>query len=96
MADSKNAVPTSFDAAKIERVAALLQQLKEDARQAYDANDLYMLSVYNDLLAVASPILVKAQARIEREQKAVFNKREKQLRVSAKEEREKQKKTTTA
>jgi hypothetical protein len=99
MADSTNN-PSGFDPAKIERVSALLQQLKEDARQAYEAGDLYMLSVYNKLLHAASPIVVKAHTRMEREQRANFNKREKTLRVSAKEERDKQngnqKKSTTA
>ncbi len=78
---------SSFDPAKLERVEELLQQLKSEAREAETANDLYMLSVYNDLLHVASPIVVKAHARIEREARAASNKAERILRKQEREAR---------
>jgi hypothetical protein len=56
-----------------------------------DEGDLYMLAVYNDLLQVCSPIVVTALARMEREEKAELNKREKAMRKQAREEREAQK-----
>jgi hypothetical protein len=91
-------IPTTFDASKLERVEALLQDLKQRASAANDAGDLFMVSVYNDLLQVASPIVVRAKARLEREQKAVLNKAERELRKAEREARKRQQETgaTTA
>jgi len=98
MADNVTVIPTTFDASKLERVEALLQDLKQRASAANDAGDLFMVSVYNDLLQVASPIVVRAKARLEREQKAVLNKAERQLRKAEREARKRQQETgaTTA
>ncbi len=78
----------NLDPTKLERVADLLQDLKGRAQAAYQAGDLFMLAVYNDLLQVASPIVVKAHARLEREEKAALNKVEKTLRAQEKAARE--------
>jgi hypothetical protein len=84
-------VVSALNAEKFEKVQSLLQSLKDDARKANDEGDLYMLAVYNDLLQVCSPIVVTALARMEREEKAELNKREKAMRKQAREEREAQK-----
>ncbi|MBA2396522.1 MAG: hypothetical protein H0V70_27675 [Ktedonobacteraceae bacterium] len=82
---------TVFNAEKLEKVQALLQSLKEDAQKADADGDMFMLSVYNDLLHVCSPIVVKSLARLEREENAVLNKREKEMRKQVREERAAQK-----
>ena len=76
---------------KFEKVQELLQSLKDDARKAHDEGDMFMLAVYNDLLQVCSPIVVKSLARMEREEKAELNKQEKEMRKLARQEREAQK-----
>jgi hypothetical protein len=81
---------TGFSVEKFERVQALLQGLKQDAQRANADGDMFMLSVYNDLLQVCSPIVVRSLARLEREEKAVLNKREKEMRKQAHEAREAQ------
>ena len=86
MADS-NGTGSGFSVEKFERVDDLLQRLKGEAREAHQAGDMFMLSVYNDMLQVCSPIVVKAKARLEREENAVLNKREKELRKAEREAR---------
>jgi hypothetical protein len=82
---------TTFTVEKFDKVQELLRGLKEDAQKAHADGDMFMLSVYNDLLQVCSPIVVKSLARLEREEKAVFNKQEKEMRKQAREERRAQK-----
>ena len=83
MADTTN----TFTVEKFEKVQELLRGLKEDAQKAHADGDMFMLSVYNDLLQVCSPIVVKSLARLEREEKAVLNKQEKEMRKAAQEAR---------
>jgi hypothetical protein len=86
-----NETTTGFSVEKFEKVQDLLQGLKQDAQKANADGDMFMLSVYNDLLQVCSPIVVKSLARLEREEKAALNKREKEMRKQAREAREAQK-----
>lgn len=65
---------------KLDRVSDLLQGLKEEARKAAEEQDLFMLAVYKALIAVASPIVTKAFARLEREERADINREHKTLR----------------
>lgn len=65
---------------QLDRVSDLLQGLKEDARKADAEGDSFMLGVYKELLAVTSPIVVKAFARLEREERAEINKAHKAMR----------------
>ena len=87
MADEKG-VLTEFTAEEVAKLREILQGLKEDARRAYDANDLSSLKIYTELLKVASPIVVKAQARLEREERARINKAHKALSKQQREARE--------
>lgn len=82
---------TTFTEEKLEKVQTLLRGLKEDAQKANEDGDMFMLSVYNDLLQVCSPIVVRSVARLEREEKAALNKREKEMRKQARLDREAQK-----
>lgn len=67
----------------------LLDELKGRARQAHDAGDAFMLGLYNELLRVCSPVVVRAIARAEREEKAAINKAHKELRKSQSEQKQK-------
>ena len=81
MADTtQKPVMTPLTSQRLQRVEDLLASLKEDAQKAADDGDTFMLGVYKELLNVASPIVVKAYARVERETKAAFNKHHKNLR----------------
>jgi hypothetical protein len=81
---------SGFSAEKVEKAQELLHSMKEDAQKAFTEGDMFMLSVYNDLLRVCSPIVVKALARLEREENAILNKQEKEMRKKEREEREAQ------
>ncbi len=78
----------TMTAEKVDRVNALLQELKTDARKAIEEGDLFMAGVYKELLRVTSPIVVNATARLEREEKAQINKDEKALRKAEREKSE--------
>ena len=83
MADQTNpqAVPNaSLTNKHLERVTDLLTGLKEDARQAESEGDVFMLGVYNELVGVVSPIVVRASARLVRQEKAEINKAHRNLR----------------
>jgi hypothetical protein len=69
----------------IEAVSGILRELKERAAAAHKDNKLLIHSVYVELLNVASPIVVKLHARVEREDRASFNKNYKESRKAARE-----------
>jgi hypothetical protein len=87
MAETKPAT-SRMTAEKVERVNDVLQGLKDDARKAIEDGDLFLASVYKQLLRVTSPIVVRATARLEREEKAQINKDEKALRQTEREKAE--------
>ncbi len=58
----------------------LLQEIKDRARKAHEDGNVFMMNVLTQLLTVASPIVVKAIARAEREERAEINKSHKELR----------------
>ena len=78
MANSMTPI-TQFDSEKMRRVEELLENMKQDASQAETDGDVFMLGVYQQLLKVASPILLKAHARVEREANARVSKARKEL-----------------
>ncbi len=84
---------SGFTTEKFEKVQELLRGLKEDAQKASSDGDMFMLAVYNDLLKVCSPIVVKSLARLEREENAALNKQEKEMRKQEREARTAQKKS---
>jgi hypothetical protein len=77
-----NGTGTQFTEQHLEQVRGLLHNLKTSAQEAHQAGDTFMLSVYAELVRVVSPIVVKATARLEREQNASINKAHKELRKS--------------
>jgi hypothetical protein len=69
----------------IESVDALLRELKQRASKAHGDGKLLIHSVFTELLNVASPIVVKLHARIEREDRASNNKSYKESRKAERE-----------
>lgn len=84
MADNKTqegfAGASNITRERLERLEELLEDMKADARKCHDEKDFFMLGVYERLLAVASPIVVKASARAEREELAALRKARKDMR----------------
>jgi hypothetical protein len=74
----------------VDTVQALLEKLKSEARAAEQANDAFMLGVYKELIKVVSPIVTRAIARIDREEKAAINKAHKGLLKAEREARQAQ------
>jgi hypothetical protein len=79
MADQDN-TSSFINPEKISSIETILRDFKENARQAEQEGDLFMLTIYNKLLKVMSPIVTNAYERIEREDRASVNKAEKDLR----------------
>lgn len=84
-----NTTENTTTATHVDDAEKLLDELKARARQAHDAGDAFMLGLYNDLLRVCSPVVVRAIARAEREEKAAINKAHKALRKSQSEQKQK-------
>jgi hypothetical protein len=68
---------------QIQDVEGLLNTLKGKAAEANKASDVYMSTIYAELVKVVSPIVVKAHARLHRESRAEFNSKAKALRKAA-------------
>lgn len=65
----------------VEEARDLLQEIKDRARKSHEDGNSFMMNIYTQLLTVASPIVVKAIARAEREERAEINKAHKELRA---------------
>ncbi len=70
---------------KVEEARDLLQEIKDRARQAHETGNIFMMNIYQSILKVASPIVIKALARAEREELADLNKAHKDLRQQVRE-----------
>ena len=66
-----------------------LKELKEKAFEAHKRNDVFMMSLYTDVLKVVSPIVTRSIARAMREERAELNSLHSELREKAAAEREK-------
>ena len=65
----------------VETAEAILQDLKVKAKEAHDKEDVFLMGILTDLIAVASPIVTKAIARQHREERARINAAHKELRA---------------
>jgi hypothetical protein len=65
---------------KVEEARDLLEEIKGRARQAHESGNSFMMNIYQKILKVSSPIVVKAVARAEREELAQINKNATELR----------------
>ncbi len=74
-----------FTSSSVEAAQEVLSDLKAKAKQAHDAEDVFMMSIMTDLISVASPIVTRAVARLHREERARINKAHKSLREKVRE-----------
>ena len=84
MADN-NENPNQFSAKAVDAAQQVLSDLKAKAKVAHDAEDVFMMSIMTDLISVASPIVTKAVARLNREDRSKINKAHKELRAKKRE-----------
>jgi hypothetical protein len=75
------------NAKSVETAEAILQDLKAKAKTAHEQEDVFLMGILTDLIAVASPIVTKAVARQHREDRAKINAAHKKLRAKAADER---------
>jgi len=69
----------------IEAAENLLADIKAKAQAAHDAEDVFMMGLFTDVLAVVSPIVTKSIARAHREARAAINADHKALRAKMRE-----------
>lgn len=72
----------------------LLSELKDRARQAEKDRKTLLLGIYTRLISLVSPEVVRLHARLEREEKAAFNRGHKNLRKADREALEQNNATT--
>jgi hypothetical protein len=77
--------PNQFSPKAVEAAQEVLSDLKAKAKVAHDAEDVFMMSIMTDLISVASPIVTKAVARLNREERSRINAAHKKLRASKRE-----------
>ncbi|HEX3641783.1 MAG TPA: hypothetical protein VHV10_10870 [Ktedonobacteraceae bacterium] len=70
----------------VEAAETILENLKAEAKKAHDAEDVFLMGIMTDLIAVASPIVTKAIARQHREERAKINAAHKALRAKVREQ----------
>jgi len=70
----------------VEKVEAVLQSLKTQAKAAHEEKDVFLLGVLTELIGVCSPIVNRALARQMREERAKINKAHAALRKEVREQ----------
>ena len=76
----------------VETAEAILQDLKARAQKAHEDEDVFLMGILTDLIAVASPIVNKAISRQLRESRAKINADHKALREKMRKAKEAEKK----
>jgi hypothetical protein len=67
----------------VDAAQGILDDLKNQARQAEASGDAFLYGIYNDLIKVASPIVTRAFKRQLREDKAAINRTHMKLKENA-------------
>lgn len=75
-----------FNSKSVETAEAILQDLKAKAKQAHEQEDVFMMGILTELIGVASPIVTRAVARLNRMERAKINAAHKDLRAKAREQ----------
>ena len=75
-----------FNQKSLDAALDFLVELKQKAKQAHEANDVFMMGIYTDLIKVTSPIVNRAHARLLREERAKINAAHKELRARSRED----------
>jgi len=70
----------------IDSAQEVLSNLKARAKAAQEANDAFLFGILNDLIKVASPIVTRAFARQQREDRSKINAAHKALRAKFRED----------
>jgi len=65
----------------VETAETILENLKAEAKKAHEAEDVFLMGILTELIAVASPIVTRAVARQHREERAKINAAHKELRA---------------
>jgi hypothetical protein len=84
----KEIYPMASNPQSVEKAEKVLEDLKKEAQAAYEAEDVFLMSVFTDLIKVASPIVTSAIARQHRESRAKINADHKALRAKLRESKE--------
>ncbi len=69
-----------FTSKSVETAEAILQDLKAKAKQAHEQEDVFLMGILTELIGVASPIVTRAVARLNRMERAKINAAHKELR----------------
>lgn len=77
-----------FTGKSVEAAEELLADIKGKARAANEANDVFMMGIFKEVLDVVSPIVTKSIARYHRQERAEINKQHKALREKMRESKE--------
>jgi len=72
----------------VETAEAILQDLKARAQKAHEDEDVFLMGILTELIAVASPIVNKAISRQLRESRAKINADHKALRAKLRESKQ--------
>ena len=86
MATNMNRPQDDSTARKVEEAKDLLEEIKDRARQSHEQGNIFMLNIYQKILKLSSPIVVRAVARAEREELAELNKNATELRAQTREQ----------
>jgi hypothetical protein len=70
----------------VEKLEAVLANLKVQAKEAHDEEDILLMSALTEMIGVVSPIVTKAIARQHREQRAKINAAHKKLRAKVRDQ----------
>ena len=70
----------------VEKLEAILANLKTQAKTAHDEEDVLTMSALTEMIGVCSPIVTKAIARQHREARAKINAAHKKLRAKVREQ----------
>src|SRR5438105_15913337 len=76
-----------FNQKNVDEALNFLSELKARAKQASDQENVFMMSLYRDLIKAVSPIVSKAHTRLLREDNAKINAAHRDLREKAAAER---------
>jgi alpha-acetolactate decarboxylase len=79
---------SQFTSKSVEAAEDLLKDIKDKARAANEANDVFMMGIFKEVLDVVSPIVTKSITRYHRQERAEINKQHKALREKMRESKE--------
>jgi hypothetical protein len=76
---NENETTSQFNENAVNAAQDVLADLKDKAKQAIEANDVFMSALMTDLIKTVSPLVTKSIARLHREERAQINAQHKKL-----------------